>query len=240
MAFLIHRLMSRTTGPKTVRTVTEILFIDRLQQHKHRSLQKFVFERRNSNRASFAAGAFRNLNPTHGWCAASPRMDTIQQRLQIGRQTCFVVPAGCNSSLAVLLPDIAAILLCERPPRDTQSAGRYFDYPRYFAPACSLESPELLAHRPSPANPDWLASRRPCFETSGGSPRYVRLDLSDTVDHCGLGRLSFASDGCCRETPTGQWGRRHPAMPSPVPTEIRPLSSVHPSTSPPPGGNTDR
>jgi hypothetical protein len=86
----IDRLVSRTTGPKTVRTVTEILFVDRFQQHEHRSLQKFVFERRNSNRASFAAGAFRNLNPTHGWCAVSSRMDTIQQRLQIGRQICFV------------------------------------------------------------------------------------------------------------------------------------------------------
>jgi hypothetical protein len=84
------RLMSRTIGPQTVRTITEILFVDRLQQHEHRSLQKFVFERRNSNRSRFAVGAFWNLNPTHGWCAVSPRMDTIQQRLQIGRQIRFV------------------------------------------------------------------------------------------------------------------------------------------------------
>src|ERR1043166_9778147 len=91
---------SANSSTESLRAIAEVLFVDRLQQHEHSSLQKFVFERGDSDLTFFAAVAFRNLDPTHRWCSVGSRSDTLQQRLQIGTEIYFVV----GSRLAIDSP----------------------------------------------------------------------------------------------------------------------------------------
>ena len=61
-----QRLVCRSSGPKTVRAVHKVLFIDRFQQHDNRPLEYLVLQGGNSDRASLGTRTtLRNVHAPH-------------------------------------------------------------------------------------------------------------------------------------------------------------------------------
>jgi hypothetical protein len=48
-----YRLVCRSSGPEAMRTVLEVLLVDRFQHHDYSALEHFILERRNSQRPGF-------------------------------------------------------------------------------------------------------------------------------------------------------------------------------------------
>ena len=69
----------------------KILLVDRLDQHNDRPLEYLILQRRNSDWASVATRAFRNVRPSHGRCMVQARLGTFQERPEVSLQFLLVV-----------------------------------------------------------------------------------------------------------------------------------------------------
>ena len=58
----LQRLVGRAPGPKAVGEVIELLLIDRLQEHRHRTLENLILCRRNADGTSFLSVSLRNVD----------------------------------------------------------------------------------------------------------------------------------------------------------------------------------
>src|SRR6202162_3113158 len=71
-------LMSRATGPESVRAGKEVLLIHRLQHHDDRPLCHLVLEGRDAERPSRAI-RLRDICPANRWRFVATRLDAIQE-----------------------------------------------------------------------------------------------------------------------------------------------------------------
>jgi hypothetical protein len=91
----LQRLMCRSSGPETVRTVQKVLLIDWLQQHDDRPLKDLILQGGNSDRASLGSrAAFRNMHTSHRRRAVRAGFRAVEQALQVSLQILFVVSRG--------------------------------------------------------------------------------------------------------------------------------------------------
>src|SRR3989442_6933144 len=75
-------LMRAATLPKAVRAVVKVLLVDRFQQHRYRSLDHLVLERRLAN---WALASIILLDPDalHGCCLIASTTETLMQVMQV-------------------------------------------------------------------------------------------------------------------------------------------------------------
>ena len=83
--------MRRSPRPKAVRAVVEVLLVDRLQQHDDRPLKHLVLQRRNPDRPGLAAGAFRDMHPSHRRSPVRAGLGPVQERPEVALQVRLVV-----------------------------------------------------------------------------------------------------------------------------------------------------
>ena len=74
--------MRAATLPKAVRAVVEVLLVDRFQQHRYRSLDNLVLERRLANRA-LAPVLLLDPDALHGHCLIASAAQTLMQVVQV-------------------------------------------------------------------------------------------------------------------------------------------------------------
>jgi hypothetical protein len=94
-----HRLQSlvcRPPWPITVRTVQEVLFVDRLQEHDDRPLQHFVFKGRDAEGTPVASCPFWNPRPPHGRRSVRAGLGPTFQRRQVLHQVRLVSPTSLS------------------------------------------------------------------------------------------------------------------------------------------------
>ena len=86
----LDRLVSRPTGPKTIRAVQEVLLVDGVQHNHDRALKHLVFKRRNPDRAGRPV-SLRDLDATNRRRSIRTRLETVKQRLEVGFQVDCIV-----------------------------------------------------------------------------------------------------------------------------------------------------
>src|SRR6266702_7110206 len=74
--------MGAASWPKAIRAVVEVLLVDRFQQHRHRSLDDFVLERRLADRA-LAPVVLLDPDTLHGRCLIASTAETLMQVAQV-------------------------------------------------------------------------------------------------------------------------------------------------------------
>ncbi len=67
----MQRIMGAATLPKAIGAVVKVLLVDRFQQHRHRSLDNLVLERRLADRA-LAPIYFFEPDALYRWCLVAP------------------------------------------------------------------------------------------------------------------------------------------------------------------------
>jgi hypothetical protein len=88
----------------------KVLLVDRLHQHHDRPLEYLVLQRRNSDRASVATRAFRNVRPPHGRCAVRAGLGAFQERPEVSLQVLLVV--GSRLPVHAHRPVLACTPIC--------------------------------------------------------------------------------------------------------------------------------
>jgi hypothetical protein len=78
----MQRMMRAATLPKAVRAVVEVLLVDRFQQHRYRSLDNLVLERRLANWA-LAPIVLLDPDALHGHCLIASTTETLLQVMQV-------------------------------------------------------------------------------------------------------------------------------------------------------------
>jgi site-specific DNA recombinase len=84
------RSVSTATGPKAVRAVQEVLFVDGLQHHGNRPLKHLILEGWNPNGPCLPI-ALRDMHTPHGRCSVRARLRAFQQRAEVVLQVRCVV-----------------------------------------------------------------------------------------------------------------------------------------------------
>ena len=84
-------VVRRTSRPKPIRAVVEILLVDRLQQHHDRPLEHFVLQRRDADGPGLSASALRDMHPPHRRRPVRARLRAFQERPKVALQVFLVV-----------------------------------------------------------------------------------------------------------------------------------------------------
>ena len=88
----LERLVCRSSRSEAVRTVQEVLFVDRFQQHHDRPLEELVLQGGNSERAGLSSGAaFGNVHTSYRWRLVRAGLRAVEQALKVALQVLFVV-----------------------------------------------------------------------------------------------------------------------------------------------------
>src|SRR5258708_31158384 len=85
-----ERLVSRAARPEAIRAREEVLFVDRLQHHRHGALRHLVFEGWNAE-FSLRAIRFWNVRAANRRRTIAARPDALQKVQKIGFQVHLVV-----------------------------------------------------------------------------------------------------------------------------------------------------
>jgi hypothetical protein len=88
-----ERVVGAASGPKAIRAVQKVLFVDGLQQLAQGVLDEFVLERRDAQRARLTF-SFGDVDPSDRLMAVAFRLQPLEQFLQVAQQVLPVVLLG--------------------------------------------------------------------------------------------------------------------------------------------------
>src|SRR5208337_5458326 len=80
-----ERLVSRAARAEAIRAGQKVLFVDRLQHHRHGALRHLVLEGRNAEHP-LRAVRFGNVRPADRWRVVAAGLDAFEEIQQIGLQ----------------------------------------------------------------------------------------------------------------------------------------------------------
>ena len=90
---LVQGLMRAVAFAKAVRAIREVLLVDRSQQHDHRSLDDFVLERWNANRA-LTAVLLVEIGAPDGRCTIPPAAQPLVHVGKVGLEVLRILLRG--------------------------------------------------------------------------------------------------------------------------------------------------
>ena len=149
--------MRVAAGTEPVRAVTEVLLVEGFQDHRHRSLGDFVFQRWDAD-APAPAIALGDLHPTDRWRLISAGFQPLQQVCQIGLQIGLVgsrrLPVDPRSPVF----SGAAIGLAQ--PSLVQHMGQGYEGSLRVGPSKPSYPPGFRGHEPRFLRTGHVSSRR--------------------------------------------------------------------------------
>jgi hypothetical protein len=133
-------LVRIATGPEPERAVSEVLLIDRLQQHHNGPLRHFVLERRNAQ-CTLTAVRLVNVVTPNRRCTITTRFEPVEQTLQVllqigriglRRLTVNSYRAVLASALVGVPQPLGIEVLVQRRKRHGRLLPRQLGYPLLF------------------------------------------------------------------------------------------------------------
>ena len=137
----LESVMRRATGLEAVREVVEALLVDRLQEHRHRTLEDLVLERRDPDGARLRPVPFRDVDPPDRRRPVHTGLRPVQERVEVtlqvlgilgGRLTVDADRSVLSGASKRLQKPLEVHVVRQRAQRCLWHLLRQFRYPRLF------------------------------------------------------------------------------------------------------------
>jgi hypothetical protein len=180
---LSESIVLATTWSKPVRTVRELLLVDRLQRHHHRALQHLILERRDSDRPRLRAVALGDMRSSHRRRAVCAGLRSVEQRAEVVLQLRLVLGRGLSVHACCSVLACAAKRLLQPVDVDVTRQGRQrlaghlprqFRYPPLFrgdVHGSRVGTARSMSAAPWASRASSTAHARRVSSSCGASPR---------------------------------------------------------------------